>query len=240
MKTYGALIMQFKIILLLGLFVLTLTACTKERGQLDPSADSIVVNENANLASEPAKVVSTPKGHIYAFSFDDEAQRVTCQGPVELDKNLNIVQRTQWNMQCSQPSIQELKPPAVKRELQLSSDAMFDFGKSGVQDIKAKGHQQLEQFVKLLRNEYKHQPQLVLTGYTDRIGLPEANQLLALKRAESVAQILERSGVSRNVMTIAGKGSANPLVNCPGLTATPELVRCLQPNRRVTIEVIGD
>lgn len=240
MKTYGVLIMQFKIILLLGLLVLTLSACTVERRQPDPSADTISVNEKANLAGEPAKVVSTTKGPVYAFSFDDKGQQTTCQGPVKLDENQNIVPQDQWSMQCSQPSIQELSPPAAKRELQLSSDALFDFGKSSLQDMKPKGRQHVQQFVKLLRNEYKHQPQLVLTGYTDRIGPPEANQKLALERAESVAQILERSGVSREMMTVLGKGSANPLVNCPGLTVTPELIRCLQPNRRVTVEVIGD
>lgn len=240
MKTHGILKMQYHIIFLISLLVLALTACTMERGKPSTTSQPLVIDEKATLAGESAKVVSTRKGPIYAFSFDDKGQHVTCQTPVELDNNQKIIQQKQWSMHCSQPSSQQIRQPASKRELDLSSDALFDFGKSSVQDMKVKGRQSVEQFAKLLRNEYHQQPQLVLTGYTDRIGPPEANQILALKRAESVAQILERSGISRDGITTVGKGSANPLVDCPGIDMTPELVRCLQPNRRVTIEVIGD
>lgn len=240
MKAYGALKMQFTIIFFMSLFVLALTACAVKSGQPGATTHSITVAEKATLAGEPAKIVRTNKSLVYAFSFDDDGQRTTCQTPVILDENKKIIQNKQWNMHCSRPSLQELKPPVSKRELNLSSDALFDFGKSSEQDMKAEGRQNIEQFAKLLRNEYHQQPQLVLTGYTDRIGPPEANQILAFKRAESVAQILQRSGIRRDGITVAGKGSANPLVDCPGLSLTPELVHCLQPNRRVTIEVIGN
>jgi len=240
MKNYGVLKMQYQLIFLLSLFVLALTACTMKGSQPDTATQSITVDEKASLVGEPAKVVSTAKGLVYAFSFDDKGKRFTCQTPVKLDSNQKIIPQGQWVMHCAQPSIQLVKQLPPKRELNLSSDALFDFGKSDVQDMKAQGRQSVEQLAKLLRNEYSQHPQLVLTGYTDRIGPPEANQALALARAESVAEILRRSGINRDSITALSKGSANPLIDCPGVNVTPELIRCLQPNRRVTIDVIGN
>lgn len=36
----------------------------------------------------------------------------------------------------------------------------------------------------------------------------------------------------------SGAGERHPVVTCVGSVATPELVRCLQPNRRVDIDVV--
>ncbi|MBK5416199.1 OmpA family protein [Pseudomonas sp. TH31] len=225
---------------MLTLLVLALVACSNTEGLSGATKQPVVVDEKAPVAGEPAKVVTIPKGNVYAFSFDENGQHVTCQAPVTLDANQKIVQQKKWDMNCTQPSLQQIKQLTPARELNLSSDALFDFDKSGVQDIKALGRKSVEQLGKLLRNEYSQQPHLVLTGYTDRIGAPEANQVLALARAQSVAEILQRSGIARDHITVLGKGSANPRVDCPGVNATPELIRCLQPNRRVSIQVIGN
>lgn len=236
MKIYGATMLREHNILLLPVILLTLMACSNTGLQ----SGQPVVNEKPPLTGEPAKLVTTVKGSVYAFSFDENGHRVTCQTPVELDETQQIVPQKQWSLNCSQPTIEQINQPAFAREFNLSTDTLFDFGKSGVLDMKAKGRQSLEQFAALLRKEYNREPQLVLTGYTDRIGTPEASRALALARAQSVAEILRRSGISQSHISAEGKGSEDPLVICPGDVATPELINCLQPNRRMHIQVIGN
>ncbi|MBK5416169.1 OmpA family protein [Pseudomonas sp. TH31] len=96
-------------------------------------------------------------------------------------------------------------------ELDPPTDALFDFGKSDMQDMKVQSRQSVEQYARLLHREYSEQSQLVLTGYTDRTGPPESNQILAIARAQLVPEILQRSGIDPNRITTQGKGSTNPL-----------------------------
>ncbi|MCP1446040.1 outer membrane protein OmpA-like peptidoglycan-associated protein [Pseudomonas sp. GGS8] len=42
------------------------------------------------------------------------------------------------------------------------------------------------------------------------------------------------------MIKVQGKGSTESVVDCPGDNITPELIHCLQPNRRVNVQVIGN
>ncbi|WP_165861596.1 OmpA family protein [Pseudomonas sp. GL93] len=200
----------------------------------------MIINDRPPLAGAPAKVVTTAKGDVYAFSFEEQGRRITCQTPVELDENKKIVTQNHWSLHCTQPSSQQLNQPIPKRELNIPADTLFDFGKSAVQDMKATGRQSVEQLARLVSKEYSQPPRWILTGYTDRIGLAADNVTLGLARAQSVAQVLQHTGIPQDSITVQGKGSDSPVVDCPGTALTPELIRCLQPNRRVAIEVIGN
>ncbi len=63
---------------------------------------------------------------------------------------------------------------------------------------------------------------------------------LTRARADTVRGLLLDSGLDRAKVRAVGMGKRQPLVtDCEGTRATPELVKCLQPNRRVEIEVVG-
>jgi hypothetical protein len=49
---------------------------------------------------------------------------------------------------------------------------------------------------------------------------------------------LQSKGVTAP-MTTAGRGPADPVVQCEGSKPTPQLTACLQPNRRVEITIVG-
>jgi outer membrane protein OmpA-like peptidoglycan-associated protein len=70
--------------------------------------------------------------------------------------------------------------------------------------------------------------QIQVTGYTDLSGSPGYNQRLSERRANAVATALERLGIPRNEMIVAGRGENDPRV------PTAQGVREPQ-NRRVEI-----
>jgi len=78
---------------------------------------------------------------------------------------------------------------------------------------------------------------VVITGYTDRIGSGKYNQKLSERRAVAVKSYLTGKGIDANRLKAEGKGEANPVVVCTD-KKRPALIKCLEPNRRVEVEKI--
>lgn len=79
--------------------------------------------------------------------------------------------------------------------------------------------------------------EIVIVGYTDRIGTENYNQKLSERRAMAVKDYLVSRGVAADRLLIEGRGEANPVVNCSE-TNRMALINCLQPNRRAEINDI--
>jgi OOP family OmpA-OmpF porin len=79
---------------------------------------------------------------------------------------------------------------------------------------------------------------VTIVGYTDRIGSPAYNQKLSVARAEAVKAYLVGKGVASSRLQAVGKGEADPVVECKGITKRASLIKCLEPNRRVEIEPV--
>jgi OOP family OmpA-OmpF porin len=79
---------------------------------------------------------------------------------------------------------------------------------------------------------------VMITGHTDRIGLPPYNQKLSEQRAGAVARYLKSKNIAP-VMRTVGAGSTQPINICGDVHGRQKLIDCLAPNRRVTIEVKG-
>ena len=78
---------------------------------------------------------------------------------------------------------------------------------------------------------------IVITGHADRIGSANYNQKLSEQRANAVKTYLVGKGVAASRLTAVGKGEANPVVVCKERKMA-ELIKCLEPNRRVEVEQI--
>ena len=60
-----------------------------------------------------------------------------------------------------------------------------------------------------------------------------------LKRAQTVKSYLEQNGVTAPI-SAASAGETQPITTgCIGTKSTTELKACLQPDRRVTVEITG-
>lgn len=78
---------------------------------------------------------------------------------------------------------------------------------------------------------------VVVTGYADRIGSDKYNQKLSERRAMSVKEYLVGHGVAASRLNAVGKGESNPVVQCNDKKRV-DLIKCLEPNRRVEVEQI--
>lgn len=131
-------------------------------------------------------------------------------------------------------------PAAVKptgEKITVAADALFDFDKAV---LRPEGKAKLDELVskaKAVKLEV-----ILAVGHTDRLGSDSYNQKLSEKRAASVKEYLVAKGIEANRVYTEGKGEKQPVTGgkCgKSDKKTKALIDCLQPDRRVDIEVIG-
>lgn len=122
--------------------------------------------------------------------------------------------------------------PAVmpSEPIRLSSDALFKFDRS---DLTPQGRDRLSQLLQQVQSASQIQNILVI-GYTDRIGGDSYNLALSRRRAESVRDFLVAGGVPAADVQVDGRGNADPVVQCSD-AGRAALIACLAPNRRVEL-----
>ncbi len=124
-------------------------------------------------------------------------------------------------------------PPAPRFEhYTLSSTELFAFNSSVLQQPQPK----LDQIADALQRDPSVN-NVVITGYTDRIGSDKYNLTLSQHRADSVKAYLVSKGIDGSRLSTIGKGKADPVVQCDNKNRA-ELIKCLEPNRRVEIEQV--
>ncbi len=128
--------------------------------------------------------------------------------------------------------------PPPRRRVSFSADSLFTFDKSGV---RPEGKAALDQFVQEIRGTQFEV--ITVEGHTDRLGSTAYNERLSVERAEAVkAHLVSAGGLDGSKINVVGKGESTPVTqaqDCPGQRATPKLIACLQPDRRVEVEVSG-
>ena len=121
----------------------------------------------------------------------------------------------------------------------LLTDTLFRFDKSGREDMIPGGLQRLADVAQRLK-AYKSIQSLTVFGYTDRLGSDDYNDKLSEGRAKTVQAYLESLGVKSASSLAQGKGKRDAVSKgCSASLGHEQLIQCLQPDRRVTIEVTG-
>jgi len=123
-------------------------------------------------------------------------------------------------------------PPARFEKFTLSATELFAFDSAELRMPQPK----LDEIANALSNN-RDVNDVVITGYTDRIGSDKYNQKLSERRAVAVKNYLTAKGIDANRLKAEGKGEANPVVVCTD-KKRPALIKCLEPNRRVEVENI--
>ena len=128
--------------------------------------------------------------------------------------------------------------PQVER-INLSADALFRFNQSDAADMLPEGKATLDRLAENLVSRQAHIDSIALTGHTDRLGSEQYNYNLGLRRAQTVKNYLQGKGVQAPI-SVASAGESQPVTTaCTGTRATAALKACLQPDRRVTVDISG-
>lgn len=134
-------------------------------------------------------------------------------------------------------------PEAVKpvaEKVRIPAQVLFDFDKAM---IKPEGKSILDDLAAKARAVSIET--VVVTGHADRIGSDAYNLKLSTRRADATKAYLVANGFAASRVYAEGKGEAQPVTGdkCRNMGAgnrrNRKLIACLQPDRRVEIEIIG-
>jgi len=128
----------------------------------------------------------------------------------------------------------EPRGPMIQK-ITLETDVLFGFDRAELRD---EGKQKLDEIADGLKGAEVNE--IVAIGYTDPIGSEQYNEKLSQRRADAVKEYLAQKGVSSERIQSEGRGEQNPVTgdDCKGAKGQ-KLISCLEPNRRVEIEVFG-
>lgn len=165
------------------------------------------------------------------FSFSQTVEKIQTMKIVEKKLENGVLKET----------IKEAKvvvPVKIKRTVILYTDNLFKFDKSSLKDLLPDAEGILKKEFEFLNETNFKIEKVSITGHTDNIGDEKYNYNLALKRANTLKAYLKKLGVKINI-SVNSKGESEPIIYCVGNKLNDELKKCLQPNRRVIIEVEG-
>jgi len=135
------------------------------------------------------------------------------------------------------PDLGPAKPAFTK--INLQAETLFDFDKAV---LRADGKKTLDDEVVAKMKQYPEVEVVLVTGHADRIGTEKYNNNLSDRRAAAAKSYIVSQGIDAKRIETVGKGEAEPLVDCKTVKGAEsgknkKLVECLQPNRRVLVEV---
>jgi len=182
------------------------------------------------LVDSNGKVVKDNYGECWRTGYWTPAM-----ANAECDPNL-VKKETPPPVEEAAPAPQAAPEPvaAMPRQINLSADTLFAFNKA---TLKPAGKTTLDDLVRDL-NAAKFD-QILVIGHTDRIGSASYNQKLSVRRADSVKDYLVSKGIPADKISAKGVGKSQPVTKpgeCVG-RKSPKLIACLQPDRRVEVEV---
>ena len=196
---------------------------------------SAVAQERVYVIDQRDVVAKSGTGLCWRTGYWTPAGAAADKAGCECDKDLLPKETCEGKAAAAAtPAVAGPKPTGEK--ITVAADALFDFNKAV---LRPEGKAKLDE---LVAKAAQIKLEVILAvGHTDRIGGAAYNQTLSEKRAAAVKEYLVAKGIEANRIYTEGKGKTQPVTGdtCKGNAKTPALIACLQPDRRVDIEVIG-
>ncbi|GHU34462.1 membrane protein [Betaproteobacteria bacterium] len=185
------------------------------------------------------EVVIDPFGLCWRTGFWTPAAAAKDPAGCKCDKDLlpkDVCEPKPAAAAPTQTTVAPPPPPPVRAKETIAADALFDFDKAVLRpEGKAKLDAVAAASTRLTLEV------VIAVGHTDRFGSAAYNQRLSERRAAAVKDYLVGKGIPANRVYTEGKGSKQPVTqpgDCKG-PKSPKVIQCLQPDRRVDIEIIG-
>lgn len=179
--------------------------------------------------------------YLFNTHGDNGEKYMACQYRVRYDMSNggHRANSVEWNTSdCQAQAGRNMEAiGGALKTFSLWSEVPFAFAKSGPDDILPGGLEDLSEMVEALGASKVATIQV--TGYADRVGNREDNRLLSQRRADTVREFLVRRGIPAKGLSVYGAGEAEPVERCGDVLSTDELMKCLQPNRRVEVLIKG-
>lgn len=132
-------------------------------------------------------------------------------------------------------TVTEYVKPAPQK-IVLGAESLFAFDKY---DLTEQGRNSLDKVVADLQGS--DVDMIAITGYADRLGSHDYNMKLSTNRAQAVkSYLMSKMSIDSNKVSATGRDGENPVTkldDCKGNKPTKALIACLQPDRRVEIEI---
>jgi OOP family OmpA-OmpF porin len=129
-----------------------------------------------------------------------------------------------------------VKPPVKPKPVVLRSTVTFPSNSAKLDKL---GEFRLEQDILKKLGAVGAISYIHVNGHTDRLGSPQYNQKLSERRAEAVKAYLVSKGLKADQIEVYGYGKTTPVKSCPDMKDRKALNVCLEPNRRVEVELQG-
>jgi len=184
------------------------------------------------------EVVMDPFGLCWRTNYWTPAAAAKDPAGCKCDKDLlpkEVCEPKAMPAPAAMPAAKPAAAPA-REKVTVAADALFDFNKA---TLRPEGKAKLDDVV--AKSQQLTLEVVIAVGHADRIGSAAYNQKLSEKRAASVKDYLVAKGIPANRIYTEGKGSKQPVTK-PGECKGPKsakVIACLQPDRRVDIEIIG-
>lgn len=194
---------------------------------------SVVNDKKKPQANQPVSFVSLKDGKTFKGTTD-------AKGTFSLLLPVGINYKVKYKAFTKEMESSTLDIPAEKRltfdytiiitppRTFTLDNVFFDSGKSSLRAESNKELNELAEYMAL-------KPSLVIeiSGHTDNVGVPEANQKLSEDRANAVKQYLEKKGIAAERVTAKGYGDTQPVA----YNDTPQ---GRQKNRRTEVKIITE
>jgi outer membrane protein OmpA-like peptidoglycan-associated protein len=208
----------------------TLAEAENSKSAEETTHRAYLAEQRARIARELGHARANERNALEArLKEAEEARDRALARAKEIEQERDLNDRLAAQVRRLQAQVAELQARETERGwiLTLGSDLLFDLGQA---TLKPGGRRALANLARFMREHPERK--IVIEGFTDNSGSPQANQRLSQRRAEAVREALVREHIEPTRILARGLGASYPV-------ATNDDRAGRQLNRRVEI-LLGD
>lgn len=151
-----------------------------------------------------------------------------------------LIPNTHSTIICPEQKLSDDNKILQHEKIELNTDTLFKFDGYTLNDLLPEGQKSLNDLVSKIDNYQVQIDNIVLTGHTDRLGTEAYNQQLGYNRARTIQEYLINANVPVREISFRSAGKSSPKTDgCFNEPNREKLHACLQPDRRVEVEITG-